>query len=139
MRALWVAAIACLLGATPVYAARSVVERVSTPILGTMPAYPGAARPLPGWETKRLAIAMTADKPEAVIAYYLRKAPDAGWTPEPGTAAEAYAAASAGQPAWLSFYRPGLGSLEVQVTTGPHPKTRLPVPVIFYERPAVKP
>ena len=37
------------------------------PILGTMPAYPGATRPLPHWETDKVASAMTADKPEAVI------------------------------------------------------------------------
>ncbi len=133
-------AIACSLAAqTPALAARSVVEQVPTPILGTMPAYPGAVRPLPGWETGRLAIAMTPDKPEAVIAYYLNKMPATGWKPEPGIAAEAHAAVMAGQPAWLTFSRSGLGSLELQVTTGPHPKTRAPVTMIFYERPAVKP
>lgn len=133
-------AIACsLAAASPALAARSVVERVPAPILGTMPAYPGAARPLPGWETKRLAIATTADKPDAVIAYYLRTMPAHGWKPEPGIAAEAHAALVAGQPAWLTFTRPGLGSLELQVATGPHPKTGVPVTVIFYERPAVKP
>ena len=134
------AAMACSPGlAAPVLAAPSVVERVSTPILGTMPAYPGAMRPLPGWETGRLAIAMTTDKPDTVIAYYLSKMPATGWTPAPGIAAEAHAAASAGQPAWLTFTRAGLGDLEIQVTQGPHPKTGAPVTVIFYERPAVKP
>jgi hypothetical protein len=125
--------------AAPVAAAPSVLERAETPILGTMPAYPGATRPLPTWETRRLAVAMTPDKPEAVIAYYLRKMPTQGWRPEAGIAAEAFAAASAGQPAWLTFSRAGLGRLEVQVTSGPHPKTGAPLTLIFYERPAIKP
>lgn len=134
------AAILCSLAAgTPALAAPSVVERVPAPILGTMPAYPGALRPLPGWETKRLAIAMTPDKPEAVIAYYMRRMPAAGWDPAPGIAGEALAAVAAKQPAWLTFSRAGLGNAEIQVTTGPHPTTREPVTVIFYERPAVKP
>lgn len=130
---------ASLTAPAPAMAAPSVAERVPTPILGTMPAYPGAVRSLPGWETRRLAIAMTPDKPEAVIAYYLNRMPAAGWKPAPGIAAEAHAAVLAGQPAWLTFSRPGQGSLELQVTTGPHPQTRAPVTVIFYERPAVKP
>lgn len=103
------------------------------PILGTMPAYPGATRPLPHYETDKLAIAMTADKPEAVIGYYINSLSRAGWRPAPGIAAEALAAAAAKEPAWMTFLRPGLGRLDIQVTQGQHPKTGRPATMIFYQ------
>lgn len=103
------------------------------PILGTMPAYPGATRPLPHWETSHLAIAMTSDKPEAVIGYYLNSLSRAGWQPAPGIAAEALAAAGAKEPAWMTFLRPGMGRLDIQVTQGKHPSTGQAATLIFYQ------
>lgn len=134
MRAAAVLALAIALWPGPADAARSVVERDPPPVLGTMPAYPGATRPLPAWESAYLAIAMTGDKPAAVIAYYMDRMLAAGWTPGAGEGPEAMAAALAGQPAWLSFTRKGFGRLDVQVTTGTHPKTGAPVTMIFYQR-----
>lgn len=103
-------------------------------VLGTMPAYPGAVRPLPAWESSLLAIAMTTDKPEQVLTYYINRMIKAGWTPDRGHPAEALAAASAGQPAWVTFNRRDYGSVDLQVTSGPHPKTGAPVTLIFYRR-----
>lgn len=103
------------------------------PILGTMPPYPGATRPLPHWENDYLAIALTADKPEAVIGYYISSLSRAGWKPAPGIAAEALAAAQAKEPAWMTFLRPGMGRLDIQVTQGQHPHTGRPATLIFYQ------
>jgi hypothetical protein len=103
-------------------------------VLGTIPPYPGAVRPLPAWESKLLAIAMTADKPGAVLAYYIDRLVRDGWTPEPGQPAEAMAAASAGQPAWITFSRRGVGKLDLQVDQGIHPQTGAPVTLIYYLR-----
>ena len=93
------------------------------PILGTMPAYPGAARPLRHWDTDKMAFATTPDKPEAVIAYYMHVLPKAGWQPAPGAEAEAVAAASADEPVWMTFLRPGQGRLDIQLTRGKSQKT----------------
>lgn len=102
-------------------------------ILGTIPPYPGASRPLPTWETERLAIALTRDKPEAVIAYYVDRLTAAGWHPADGSEGAAYAAAMAEQPAWLTFERHGLGRLDIQISRGRHPKTGEWLTLIFYE------
>lgn len=102
-------------------------------ILGTIPPYPGATRPLPHWEKTDLAIAMTRDKPEAVIAYYIDRLSAAGWTVPPGIAPEAYAAATAKEPVWLTFVANGKPRLDIQVTQGPHPQTREMLTLIFYQ------
>jgi hypothetical protein len=102
-------------------------------ILGTIPAYPGAARPLPHFEKADLAIAMTKDKPEAVIAYYIDRLSAAGWNVPEGIAPEAYAAAMAHEPAWLTFVANGKPRLDIQVTQGQHPKTREMLTLIFYQ------
>jgi hypothetical protein len=103
------------------------------PILGTMPPYPGATRPLPHWETANLAIALTPDKPEAVIGYYMVSLTRSGWTPAPGIGAEALAAAAAQEPAWLTFLKPGAGRLDIQITRGVHPGTKQPATLVFYQ------
>lgn len=103
------------------------------PILGTMPAYPGATRPLPRWETAHLAIAMTPDKPEAVVAYYMNRLPRVGWRSAPGTDAEAAAAVMAKEPVWMTFLQPGIGRLDIEVTQGRHPKTGQDVTLIMYQ------
>ena len=103
------------------------------PILGTMPAYPGATRPLRHFETANTAIAMTRDKPEAVIVYYMDRLTRAGWQPVDGIEAEAHAAALAGEPVWLTFYRPGQGRLDIQLTRGRHPKTQELLTLIMYQ------
>ena len=113
---------------TPESAAMAVV----TPILGTIPAYPGAGRPLKGLETKERAIALTPDKPEAVVAYYIHVLVAAGWTPAPELPAEAEAAKS-GKPAWLTFTRSGGGRIDIQVAPGLHPHTGKPVTLVTYE------
>lgn len=99
--------------------------------VGTIPAYPGATRPLPHWETPSRAIALTRDKPGAVVAYYLASLPRAGWRTPEDEAAVALAAASASEPAWLTFSRPGHGRLDLQVTAGKHPSTGEAVTLIF--------
>jgi hypothetical protein len=91
--------------------------------LGTMPAYPGASKPLRHWDTDKMAFATTPDRPEAVIAYYMATLPRAGWKPAPGAEAEAIAAASADEPVWLTFLRPGQGRLDIQLTRGKSGKT----------------
>jgi hypothetical protein len=111
----------------PGTAAMAVVK----PILGTIPAYPGASRPLIQLETKARAIALTTDKPEAVVDYYIRGLVAAGWTPLPEVIAEAEAA-KIGQPAWLTFTRRGGARIDIQVTTGLHPRTGKPVTLITY-------
>lgn len=103
-------------------------------VLGTIPPYPGAVRPLPAWESKIMAIAMTGDKPGAVLAYYLDRLVRDGWTPAPGQPAEALAAVEAGQPAWITFSRKGVGTLDLQVDAGKHPQTGAPVTLIYYLR-----
>lgn len=126
MKRLLALTLLCGLFSAPAFAAEAA-------ILGTIPPYPGAARPLKHWETNTSAIALTTDKPPAVIAYYLHSMTRAGWKPADGIAAEATAAAEAGSPAWLTFERSGLGRLDVQVTSGKHPKTGQPVTLIFYQ------
>ena len=103
-------------------------------VLGTIPPYPGAVRPLPAWESPFLAIAMTGDKPAAVLVYYIDRLMKDGWTPDPGQPAEALAAATAGQPAWITFSRRDRKTLDLQVASGTHPKTGAPVTVIYYYR-----
>lgn len=105
----------------------------SQAILGTIPAYPGATRPLTHLEKGDFAIAVTSDKPEAVIAYYIDRLSAAGWTVPPGIGAEAYAAVTAKEPAWLTFVAAGKPRLDIQVTQGPHPKTREMLTLIFYQ------
>ena len=113
---------------TPGVAAIAVV----TPILGTIPAYPGASRPLKNLETKERAIGLTSDKPDAVVAYYIHELVAAGWTPAPEVSAEAVAAKD-GKPAWLTFTRRGGGRIDIQVAPGLHPRTGKPVTLITYE------
>lgn len=102
-------------------------------ILGTIPAYPGASRPLPQWESKALAIALTRDKPEAVIAYYIDRLARSGWFPPEGLEAEAYASALAQAPVWLTFTKAGAGRLDIQVTQGRHPDTQELLTLIYYQ------
>jgi hypothetical protein len=106
---------------------------------GALPAYPGATRPLPTWERPRLAIALTPDPPPAVIAYYVERLPASGWRITPTATAEALAAAAAQAPAWLPFTHPSHGRVDIQISAGPHPKTGLPVTLIFYERGVLQP
>ncbi len=111
------------------FAATAIAQ---TTVLGTMPVYPGATRPLPQWENPKRAIAMTTDKPEAVLTYYLSTAPR-GWAATKDSIAEARASILSNQPAWLTFRRPGWGRLDMQFTTGHHPKLGHPITLIFYE------
>ena len=106
---------------------------------GAVPAYPGASRPLPGWEGPRLAIALTPDPPPAVIAYYVAQLAASGWRISPTTTAEALAAAEARAPAWLLFTHPERGRVDIQISAGPHPRTGQPVTLIFYERGVLQP
>jgi hypothetical protein len=126
MKRLW--ALVALVGLIP-----SPAFAAEQPILGTMPAYPGATRPLKQLESNRRAIALTPDKPEAVIAYYMSRLTRSGWQPAPGAEAEAYAAALAKEPVWMTFLRPGLGRLDIQVTQGRHPKTGQVLTMITYQ------
>lgn len=103
------------------------------PVLGIMPPYPGAKRPLPHWERGDLAIAVTPDKAERVIAYYINRLTQAGWHLGAGHAAEAYAAALAGEPAWLTFQRAGSGRVDLQITQAKPPQTATPLTFIFYQ------
>lgn len=100
-------------------------------VLGTIPAYPGATRPLGTLETPERAIALTPDKPEAVVAYYISGLTAAGWTPDPEVPFEADAVKQ-GQPAWLTFTRAGVGRIDITVASGRHPRTHKPVTVITY-------
>lgn len=102
-------------------------------ILGTIPSYPGATRPLPQWESSELAIALTRDKPEAVIAYYIDRLARSGWQPPEGLEAEAYASALAKDPVWLTFTKAGAGRLDIQVTQGRHPDTQELLTLIYYQ------
>lgn len=102
-------------------------------ILGTIPSYPGASRPLPQWESSELAIALTRDKPEAVIAYYIDRLAGSGWQPPEGLEAEAYASALAKEPVWLTFTKAGAGRLDIQVTQGRHPDTQELLTLIYYQ------
>jgi hypothetical protein len=97
-------------------------------ILGTIPAYPGASRPLPTLETKTRAIALTSDKPEVVAAYYINRLTALGWTPAPEVPHE-LVAAKTGAPAWLTFTRTGQ-RVDLQITVGLHPKTHKPVTMV---------
>ncbi|MEB3328116.1 MAG: hypothetical protein VKQ33_02655 [Candidatus Sericytochromatia bacterium] len=106
---------------------------------GAVPAYPGAARPLPTWERPRLAIALTSAPPSAVVAYYVELLTATGWRIASTATAEALAAAAARAPAWLPCTHPVHGRVDIQVSAGPHPKTGLPVTLIFYERGVLQP
>lgn len=125
-------AIFCL-SSGPTLASVAVIPAGPEAILGTIPAYPLSSRPLRHWESPRLAIALTPDKPEAVIGYYIDQGPRLGWRPEDGIAAEALRAAHEGQPAWLTFRRTGHGRVDLQITRGTHPKTGQPITLIFYQ------
>ncbi|HEY9723752.1 MAG TPA: hypothetical protein V6D47_17195 [Oscillatoriaceae cyanobacterium] len=108
-------------------------------IWGTMPAYPGATRPLAKLENARLAIAVTTDKPKAVLGYYLSRLATLGWSPARFNTSEAQAAHTAGQPAWITFLHPGLPAVTVEVAQGRHPRTGAMLTLIYYQRAPYKP
>ncbi|MDB5095992.1 MAG: hypothetical protein JWM80_413 [Cyanobacteria bacterium RYN_339] len=108
-----------------------VVMAGAPAILGTIPPYPGASRPLPTLETKTRAIAITSDKPEVVAAYYISRLTAIGWIPEPEVPHE-LKGARVGAPVWLTFTRRPGGKIDLQITTGLHPKTHKPVTLITY-------
>ena len=97
-----------------------------------MPPYPGATRPLRAWERENRAIALTGDRPDRVVAYYLGRLAAAGWKPEPQDAATAVVDARNGLPVWIEFRRSGVGRLDLQVTSGS--RSGKTVTLIFYEK-----
>lgn len=119
--------------------ARMAQAAPQTAIWGTMPAYPGATRPLARLENARLAIAVTTDKPKAVLGYYLNRLAPLGWSPARFNASEAQAALTAGEPAWITFLHPGLPAVTVEVAQGRHPRTGALLTLIYYQRAAYKP
>lgn len=111
---------------TPVAA---IVVLASAPaMLGTIPPYPGASRPLPSLESKTRALALTTDKPEVVAAYYINRLAALGWKAAPEVSHE-LAAAPTGAPLWLTFTRPGQ-RVDLQIVPTQHPKTKKPVTLI---------
>lgn len=108
--------------------------RAATPaVMGTIPAYPGATRPLKALESQGRVLALTSDKPEVVAAYYIHGLAALGWQASEDVPSE-LEIARAGQPAWLTFTKPGDGRVDIIVSSGKHPRTGKPVTLITYSR-----